>query len=46
MRILATLIDPIVVKKILAHLGMRTEPLPPARVRDPTRQMDFGDYPA
>jgi len=25
MRILATLTDPVVVKKILAHLGMRTE---------------------
>jgi DNA-directed RNA polymerase subunit H (RpoH/RPB5) len=46
MRILATLSDPPLVKKILAHLGLRTEPLPRARARDPTGQMDFGDYAA
>jgi hypothetical protein len=35
-----------VVNKILAHLGMPTEPLPRARARDPTGQMDFGDFTA
>jgi DNA-directed RNA polymerase subunit H (RpoH/RPB5) len=38
--------DPPVVTKILSHLGMRTEPLPRARARDPTGQIDFGDYAA
>ncbi len=46
MRILATINDPVVAKKILAHVGASTEPLPRARARDPTEQMDFGDYAA
>lgn len=39
MRVLATISEPDAVKKILAHLGMRTDPLPRARARDPTGQM-------
>jgi DNA-directed RNA polymerase subunit H (RpoH/RPB5) len=35
---IATVTDPSVVKKILAHLGLPTEPLPRARARDPTGQ--------
>jgi hypothetical protein len=46
MRIVATINDPVVAKKILAHVGVSTEPLPRARARDPTGQMDFGDYAA
>jgi hypothetical protein len=46
MRVVSTLTDPDVVKKILAHLGMPTEPLPRARARDPTGQTDFGDFAA
>ncbi len=46
MRILATINDPVVAKKILAHVGVSTEPLPRARARDPTGQMDFSDYAA
>ena len=42
MRVLATITDPAVAKKILAHLGMRTEPLARGRARDPTGQMEFG----
>ncbi len=42
MRVLATITDPSAVKKILSHLGVRTDPLPRARARDPTEQMDFG----
>ena len=42
MRVLTTLIDPSVVKKILSHLGVPTDPPPRARARDPTGQMDLG----
>ena len=42
MRAPATLIEPGAVKKILSHLGLRTEPLPLACARDPTGQVDFG----
>jgi len=42
MRVLATLTDPFVVKKILSHLSVRTDPLPQARARDPTGQMVLG----
>jgi formylglycine-generating enzyme required for sulfatase activity len=42
LRVLSTITDPSVVKKILSHLGLRTEPLPLARARDPTGQMDLG----
>ena len=41
MRVISTITDPIVVKQILSHLGLRTEPLPLARARDPTGQMDL-----
>jgi len=41
MRVMATITDPSVVKKILAHLDMPTEPLPRARARDPTGQQRF-----
>ena len=41
MRAMATLVEPGVVKKILAHLGLPTEPLPRARARDPTGQESF-----
>ena len=42
MRVLSTLTEPSVVNKILSHLGLRTEPIPLARARDPTGQMDLG----
>ena len=45
MRVMATITDPSVVKKILSHLDLRTEPLPRARARDPTGQESF-DYDA
>ena len=45
MRVMATITDPSVVKKILSHLNVRTEPLPRARARDPTGQESF-DYDA
>ena len=38
LRVMATITDPGVVKKILAHLHLPTEPLPRARARDPTGQ--------
>ena len=38
MRAMATLVEPATVKKILAHLGLPTEPPPRARARDPTGQ--------
>jgi DNA-directed RNA polymerase subunit H (RpoH/RPB5) len=41
MRVMATIIEPAVVKKILSHLGVRTEPLPRGRARDPTGQESF-----
>ena len=41
MRLLATVTDPGTVKKILTPLGVRTEPLPRARTRDPTGQESF-----
>ena len=42
MRVLATITDPLVGNEILTHLGVSTEPLPRARARDPTGQMDLG----
>jgi hypothetical protein len=43
MRVLATLIDPAAVCKILEHLGVRASPLPRAPPRDPNAdQADFG----
>lgn len=41
MRILATLTEPAGVKKILSHLGMRTQPLPRGRALSPTGQESF-----
>jgi len=35
MRVLATLVDPVVVRQILEHLGVRASPLPRAPPRDP-----------
>jgi len=45
LRVLATITEPTVVKNILTHLGVRTEPLPRGRARDPTGQESF-DYDA
>jgi hypothetical protein len=45
MRVMATITEPTVVKNILTHLGVRTEPLPRGRARDPTGQESF-DYDA
>jgi Putative transposase/Transposase zinc-binding domain len=43
MRVLATILDPAVVRKILEHLGVRASPLPRAPPRDPDpEQGDFG----
>jgi hypothetical protein len=45
MGVLATIIDPVVVRRILAHLGVRASPLPRAPPRDPeayAEQADFG----
>ena len=41
MRILATIIEPAVVRKILRHLGVRADPLPLAPARDPTGQTNI-----
>jgi len=41
MRVISTINDPVVAKKILAHLGLRTDPLPRAPARDPTGQTHF-----
>ena len=38
---MATITEPEVVKKILAHLGLPTEPLLRGRARDPTGQESF-----
>ena len=35
MKVIATLIDPVVVRRILEHLGVRASPLPRAPPRDP-----------
>ena len=43
MRVLATLVEPCVVRKILDHLRVRSSPLPRAPPRDPyAEQGDFG----
>jgi hypothetical protein len=41
MRVMATVVAPGVVKKLLAYLGLPTEPLPRARARDPTGPQSF-----
>jgi hypothetical protein len=41
MRIISTVTDPVVAKKILAHLHVPTDPLPRAPARDPTGQTGF-----
>jgi hypothetical protein len=41
MRVLATVTEPSVVKKIVSHLSLPTEPLPRARARDPPGQQSF-----
>ena len=43
LRVLATITQPDVVRKILQHLGVRSSPLPRAPARDPDgEQMDLG----
>jgi Putative transposase len=41
MRVIATLLDPRAVRKILTHLGGCADPLPRARARHPTAQTSF-----
>ena len=41
MRVLATILEPDVVRKILRHLGVRADPLPLAPARNPTGQTNF-----
>ena len=41
LRPIATITDPAVARKILLHLGRRSEPMPRARARDPTGQESF-----
>jgi hypothetical protein len=42
-KVLATIVDPSVVRKILDHLRVRSTPLPRAPARDPTwEQTDLG----
>ena len=43
MRVMATIIEHAVVKKSLSHRGVRTEPLPRGRARDPTGQESFDE---
>jgi DNA-directed RNA polymerase subunit H (RpoH/RPB5) len=38
---MTSITEPSVVKKILSHLNLPTEPLPRARARDPTGQETF-----
>ena len=45
-RVLATLIEPDVVRKILLHLGLRASPLPRAPARDPTDAQTSFDFDA
>jgi len=40
MQVLATITEPVVVRKFLEHLGVRASPLPRAPPRDP-EQADF-----
>ena len=43
MRVLATIVDPSVVRKILEHIDVRSSPLPRAPARDPTwEQTELG----
>lgn len=43
MRVLSTITEPAVVRKLLAHLGVRASPLPHAPARDPDgEQTDLG----
>jgi hypothetical protein len=46
MRGMATLVEPATVNKILAHLGLPTDPPPRARARDPAGQESFDFDPA
>ena len=42
MRVLSTITDPAAIRRILQHLGVRSEPLAQAPARDPTwGQMDL-----
>jgi hypothetical protein len=43
MRVISTITEPVVVRKILAHLAVRASPLPRAPARDPDgEQTDLG----
>jgi hypothetical protein len=43
MRVIATIAEPAVVRRILDHLGVRASPLPRAPPRDPDwEQVDLG----
>jgi hypothetical protein len=43
LRVLATITDPVAIRRILQHLGVRSEPLAAAPARDPTwEQVDLG----
>jgi hypothetical protein len=44
MRVLATLLEPTVVRKILEHLGVRASPLPRAPPRDPEAHAEQADF--
>jgi hypothetical protein len=44
MRVLATLVDPTVVRKILEHLAVRASPLPRAPPRDPDAYAEQADF--
>ena len=46
MRVLATIVDPDVVRKVLGSLRVRASPMPPAPARDPTDGQTSFDFDA
>jgi len=44
MRVLATIVEPVVVRHILEHLGVRASPLPRAPPRDPDADAEQADF--
>jgi hypothetical protein len=44
MQVLATIVDPVVVRKILEHLGVRASPLSRAPPRDPDAGAEQADF--
>ena len=44
MRVVATILEPTVVRKILEHLGVRVSPLPRAPPRDPDAYAEQADF--